>query len=395
VVKLFPLHAAYFYKAIDSQYPSGYMDSEALQKKTNQQKIKRTFVIQKKDQSVLQVKEEDIYFKSHFFTHAKSLDFTFTHEQPNFTASRSPLEVGDYKICEQNGAWLRLCGKGWLHRSVRIEFHNPNSLGYAFCKKECRIYLEPNIMRPVSSLAARTRFIINKANKNFYQVQWKGKKHFVYAGDVLVSKDLKQEQALYFYKNNKLEEKQAIAVEKVAILEQKEQHWLRSYIRGHGNVWWKASKQTPKSQTIITTAELLKNKIFDIAKSKSSKLQIASAGGIYRSFDGENWQKIDLFGQQDYPVDIDQNGDIYIGEYRSQDNGNHFHKFVRWPDIIHAVPDLKNKKLVIQDIFLAPQKVHFQVLANQQVYGLAKDKKTYRWQAMHFPDKIDLVRYGL
>ena len=107
----------------------------------------------------------------------------------------------------------------------------------------------------------------------------------------------------------------------------------------------------PIPQKVITTDQLFKRKIFDVASTK--RLMLASANGIFRSSDGISWEKLIFFENKDFPLAISPSGKLYIGPYRSIDNGKTFHQYIRWDLIfnalksngIHAVSELSIKDI--------------------------------------------------
>lgn len=118
------------------------------------------------------------------------------------------------------------------------------------------------------------------------------------------------------------------------IISEQSQIWNKSYVRGHGEVWWREGSQE-KREKLISSKQLFQRKIFDIAR--ADHIFIASAEGIYRSFDGENWQKISQFQNENHPVAIARDGTIFVGSFVSRDNANHFENFVHFDHMIRTI----------------------------------------------------------
>lgn len=105
------------------------------------------------------------------------------------------------------------------------------------------------------------------------------------------------------------------------------------------------------SKRVITTDQLFARKIFDMASQE--RVMWASANGIFRSFDGNLWEKLLPFKEQDFPLVISPSGKLYVGPYRSLDDGRSFQQYIRWDLVfnalkgngIHSVSELRMKDL--------------------------------------------------
>lgn len=120
--------------------------------------------------------------------------------------------------------------------------------------------------------------------------------------------------------------------------------WAVSRLKEHGEVWWKreslslASQDPSSANEKIKTEALLKREIFSMAFTDSQKVQgIVSAKGIYRTEDGETWQRLESFGNNDYPVAVHKDGVWFVGSYRSMDYGKTFEPFIRWDKVADAL----------------------------------------------------------
>ncbi len=128
----------------------------------------------------------------------------------------------------------------------------------------------------------------------------------------------------------------------VEILKPKAYIWAQSQLSGHGFIWWKKDdfqigleNRTPNT---LTTDELMKREVLDIAlEGKDSLRGLVSSHGIYRTEDGQNWERIDFFGEGRNPIAIHPNGNWFVGAYRSRDRGKSFEPFIRWDKIAQAI----------------------------------------------------------
>lgn len=147
--------------------------------------------------------------------------------------------------------------------------------------------------------------------------------------------------------------------------------WTLSFVKGHGEVWWKESTErspqsTPRSKGRIQTDDLLQRKIHSIAFSPSNpNVGLASASGIYRTEDGQNWTRIDSFKDENLPVAIHPNGTWFAGHYRSTNKGKSFEPFIRWDKLAKTIQlntQINPQQIKITDIQpLAQSRIQLEV----------------------------------
>lgn len=122
------------------------------------------------------------------------------------------------------------------------------------------------------------------------------------------------------------------------------QNWAVSALPKHGEVFWRQSEQDlleeGNKSASLSTDLLLKKEIQSVAFSSGSKLNgLVSAKGIYRTDDGETWQLIPQFGNEDHAVAIHSDGTWFVGAYRSRDKGKTFEPFIRWDLLAERVQE--------------------------------------------------------
>lgn len=89
---------------------------------------------------------------------------------------------------------------------------------------------------------------------------------------------------------------------------------------------------------VKTSAQLFSQKIFDIVSSPIiPNLTFVSSNGIYRTIDGENWEKLEAFGDHNYPLAISPDGVVYVGARRSLDHGLSFQNYVHWDQLLSII----------------------------------------------------------
>lgn len=130
---------------------------------------------------------------------------------------------------------------------------------------------------------------------------------------------------------------------KVKILKAENKVWGKSYIAGHGSVWWIKDDLLESNHNIngperIRSEDLLKREIYSVAfESKASVKGILSSNGVFKTTDGLIWTPIALFKNQNLPVSIHPNGHWYAGSYVSYDQGKTFEPFIRWDKVAETI----------------------------------------------------------
>lgn len=127
--------------------------------------------------------------------------------------------------------------------------------------------------------------------------------------------------------------------------------WGVSTLPGHGDVYWKDEGidpqlhlKTSSVQTVVSFEEILKKPIFSVAfHPNNPRFGIIAAEGIYMTTDGLNWRKLGHFKNDNLPVAISPNHEIFVGQYRSTDQGQSFNPFLKWEQIASML-DSKSKK---------------------------------------------------
>lgn len=115
--------------------------------------------------------------------------------------------------------------------------------------------------------------------------------------------------------------------------------WVVSRLPGHGEVFWKDEENGPgftprTNEKSFSFEEILKKPIFSVAFHPNNPRQgIIAAEGVYMTTDGLNWSKIDYFGDDNLPVAISAEHEIFVGQYRSTDGGKSFLPYLKWEQI--------------------------------------------------------------
>jgi hypothetical protein len=136
----------------------------------------------------------------------------------------------------------------------------------------------------------------------------------------------------------------------------------------------------------IKIEDLLQKKVFDIVASPQIKnLIFASAGGIYKTLDGEKWELLEDFGNNNHPIAIAKNGTVFVGPYVSQDHGLSFESYLRWDKLIkvlkyHHRPD-SIRLLQVEPLDAQGQKLKIKLSLNdKKIRTLTTDDRGKSWK---------------
>ena len=133
---------------------------------------------------------------------------------------------------------------------------------------------------------------------------------------------------------------------RVEILDKKFSIWIQSILPKHGLVWWKKDLSKPLAESsqgkakgeFLTSEELFARPIFSYALSEGKQIQgIASSQGIWATTDGERWNKLPQFGNNDHPVALGKNGKWYVGAFESTSPIQGFEPYIRWDKLAHQI----------------------------------------------------------
>lgn len=170
--------------------------------------------------------------------------------------------------------------------------------------------------------------------------------------------------------------------------------WVVSTLSGHGEVYWKddgSEKETKSaiSTPIVSFDEILKKPIFSVAfHPLNPRIGVISAEGIYLTTDGLNWRKVPQFENDNLPVAISADHEIFAGHLRSTDQGKSFLPFLKWEQIAELMDSRHGKASRIMRLVkilpLAQRKVEIEIdngvkisrLVGSTKFGLVTHWKT-------------------
>ena len=251
-----------------------------------------------------------------------------------------------------------------------------NDWGYIISKHKTPLRKKPSRKSRVTGhLSAGLRLTPMSFQNGFVQVEWKQKPHFIpfsyltsrlnFAKKIKTNADWKD---ILFIMDHwiKTTDHQFISVDQVKSIQGGRplayNMASKAHIRDESHTqsvvlqtidWLTPLSIVPQKQAaipipqrVITTDQLFNRKVFDVASTQG--LMLASANGIFRSYDGISWEKFNFFENKNFPLAISPSGKIYVGPYRSIDDGQSFRQYIRWDLVftalkvngIHAVSEL-------------------------------------------------------
>lgn len=115
-------------------------------------------------------------------------------------------------------------------------------------------------------------------------------------------------------------------------------NWGVSKLPGHGEIYWKvvSTESTPanaKKEDLFNFDEILKRPVFSVSfDPKNPRQGLISAEGVFVTDDGLTWRRLPQFRNENLPVAIGD-GEIFVGAFRSGDNGKTFFPYVKWEQV--------------------------------------------------------------
>lgn len=142
--------------------------------------------------------------------------------------------------------------------------------------------------------------------------------------------------------------------------------WVQSYLKGQGSIWWKLENNSPNQEGTLTIDELLKKKIASVSFHPKNPLKgILSAQGVYMTTDGYLWKRLPQFGDFNGPVHYFNDLLVFVGNFRSVDGGSHFDNYIQIDKLTLAIEKqlgFQPKKLQVKKIQTeAPFKLKIQI----------------------------------
>ncbi len=390
---LFYAQAAYFFKETTSSFPSGYAPSKQLEESVKQRKsevwyrvshgskyywVLASSVIHQKDLAghVILERQEDLFLA------------------PN-TKVVSKISGGKYASCNRSNSWVEICGKGWVN-SPFLQWDYSLIGSHAVTLRSGNIFHKADLLYPLQMFPENFRVKIIKEEKDFYLVRAFSRNAYIKKDDVLTLTSFKTGNVylpdLATTAKPSIDEalqeniKGEIYVSQV---EERSIEWMQSVVKGHGFVWWKEEgKKIAKESPLFNIKDIMSKKVFDIAKHPQKNLTVVSAGGVYRSFDGLNWEKLEKFQDKNFALAFSPNGELYVGDTRSDDLGEKFERFVRWDQIMRELNiRADSQDFLIQEISFKQNDIILHVKKQKTDFYVTSKDQGRTWQRYKKPEE--------
>ena len=262
------------------------------------------------------------------------------------------------------------------HVQVRVKGQNlwilkdllevdPNDWGYVVSKHRTPLRKKPlNESKATGYLSSGLRLTPIRFQKEFIEIEWRKQPYFIPFSYVIsrlnFAKKIKLNTGwkdILFVMDHwiKTTDDQFVSIEQIQGIQggrslaynMASKAYIRSDSHIQSNVLQTISPLTALSvisqsrnsvsvpRRVISTDQLFSRKIFDVASAKG--LMLASANGIFRSHDGISWERLSFFENKNFPLAISPSGKIYVGPYRSINDGKSFDQYIRWDLVFDAL----------------------------------------------------------
>lgn len=383
------VHATPIYLRPDSLFPSGNHPRSWLENKTGEVQTQRWFRVATKDKAYGWLAED------HLITSLKLTDQAeIIRDTPARTERRLDAILGrpvlkrktPVLILEIIGSWARVQSlkegdpqSAWVPSEDLKAVLATGGPQRAFLPKTVTIRVQPDTRARALVRVPEGSFVhLLSIKKDWIEVRTASAFGYVPRAEAILAADLGEKGAHPAIALAPLRSaplpyadllRSLARTQSLTVLAEKNLRWGAITIKDSGKFWWPiadeiedeqpalASKaKTSANPVTISTSDLFQRKIYDMAASKAiPTLKFASADGIYRTVDGDDWTKIALFGDQNYPISVASTGAVFIGPYVSEDHGETFQQWIRWDALVSVIspdqgkPD-DGKRLSIMEI---------------------------------------------
>ncbi|MCS6838575.1 MAG: hypothetical protein NZ480_06975 [Bdellovibrionaceae bacterium] len=146
------------------------------------------------------------------------------------------------------------------------------------------------------------------------------------------------------------------------VLHNQSSSWKISFLEQHGEVYW---QENAKPTNIVLAQDLLKNPIYSYALAPTPRQLpiLVSSNGIYLSHDGLSFSFLEQFHYQNLPVAIDQDLNLYVGNYRAKYSHNpKFEPFFHISHLKHILGNRDILSLQIKNILITEKLIKLDLL---------------------------------
>ncbi|MFN7824575.1 MAG: hypothetical protein ACK5P6_04355 [Pseudobdellovibrionaceae bacterium] len=161
-----------------------------------------------------------------------------------------------------------------------------------------------------------------------------------------------------------IESKKISKFQHFRIQQTREEKWNISEVKGHGTVFWRAPSGQPseisRKPQFISTEVILKKPIYSVAVHPTQpQTALVSADGVFLTRDGQNWEELKDFKNQNVPVAISQDHEFFVGNLRSRNQGKSFLPFFQFERIATLISETQRgvspRQLKISSLEILPE----------------------------------------
>jgi len=364
--------AAPVYLRIDSRFPSGHYTRQLLEPRTRKTQQQRWFRIETKDKAYGWMPEDFLVTALKLVNEATIAETTrLRWERQRDAIEKEPVTKGQLvTVLEVRGSWAQIRARlksgvlrdAWLPTGKLKPLIPPGPhIGHqkVFIPKETKLHVLPGPHAraqgtlPAASFASLV-LESRSTDDRWLEVQGRfGPSGFVRRDDVVTASDLGENGARPIFELAPLRSaplpyanltRNLPSTIRLTVLGTQTLNWGLAKLSEAGEIWWPMADEgadidrDPVIREQLSTAELFRRKIFDMASSPAiPKLKFVSAQGVYRTLDGNEWAKIPLFQDKNYPIAIAGLGSVFVGPYVSDDHGETFQQWIRWDTLVATI----------------------------------------------------------
>lgn len=381
---LSPAFGTPVYLKPESRFPSGHHPRKWLEGRTRDVQFQRWLRVKTRDQAYGWLPED------HLLTPLKlATEAVLTEDVPARSETRmdslnaKTLSKGTrLVILEVSGSWVRAQplpasshAPAWIpSESLKADLEAKAPRAFSIARTS--IFVLPGLhARVTDSLGPGTFLEVFRQTREWIEIRHRGAPGFVRRSDVVTLADLGEKGVRPLFSHAALRSAPLPYADLVrslphstnlTVIDSQTLRWGAVQIPKIGKVWWPISEDFEDDKALpslaaspmkILTPDLFSRKLFDMASSPAiPSLKFASAEGVFRTTDGQEWTKIPLFQNQNYPIAIAGSGPVFIGPYVSDDHGETFQQWIRWDSLVAT---LKNRHVMaprgLQILEITPQ----------------------------------------
>lgn len=347
-----------------SLFSSGSFPREVLERKTHDIRLEAWFKVKTADNKIGWLPSD------HVLTALDLTQYVYTKDAVRIRTTAHMESLNAYtwppdlrlRVIETRGDWV-LCERQTSLSGPKASWMRTNELkikaeelGKAWLKSNTRMTASPSpTSHFLDSLPAHRFVQVLGETKDTLKIQTAGYNGYIAKSQAVTLKSLAPHAVYPKFSYNlkriplrrEASEDSAEVVElkevaEMKVLDRELQKWGQVKISDEGTFWWAIDDDSlssdSSSDTIqLSTSELFERKIYDMVSSPDIPyLKFASARGIFKTLDGKVWTQVAQFKDENYPLAVSPNGNIFIGAFVSSDHGETFEPYLRWENVITA-----------------------------------------------------------